>query len=163
MALAISPTTEETYRRHVAAVYRFCLWRANSSHDAEDAATEVFVKLMAGKAKNVESERLLGWLLRVADNECKMLARRRHRRAEVPLEQAPEIGRIDQQPWISPHVCRAVNSLRPMPKRVVFLKAVEEMSFKKIAAVLSITEGAAKMIFYRAIKRLAKILGDEWL
>lgn len=163
MALAIKPSTEETYRRHVAAVHKFCLWRTNSSYDAEDAALEVFVKVAAGKAKNVDTERMLGWLLKVADNECKDIARRRRRRAEAPLEFAAELAHLDGQPWISPDICRAVNRLKPVPRRIVFLKAVEDMSFKEIAAAASITEGAAKMVFYRAIKRLAKILGDDAL
>ena len=142
-------------------IYRFCLWRTSSHHDAEDATTVVFVKLLNGKAEGVDPQRLLGWLIRVADNECKMLLRKKKRRSEIGLENWKEpVDRNDHDPWISPSICAAVNGLRPTPKRVLFLKAVEGLTFKETAAVLGLSEGATKMVFYRAIKRLAKILDD---
>ena len=151
---------ESVYRRHMRSIYRFCLWRTNSPHDAEDATTEVFLKLLAGKANKVSPERLMAWLIKVADNECKMIFRSRRRRAETALEQGADIAGIDAHPWISPEICRAVNNLRPTQKTVLFLKAVEQLTFKEIAEILGVTEGSVKMAFYRAIKRLSGILKE---
>ncbi len=161
MATALAELAESIYRRHMRAIYRFCLWRTNSAHDAEDLTTEVFVKLLSGKADKVAPERLMGWLLKVADNECKMLWRRRGRRPETALDQGVGVGAPDSRPWISPEICLAVSGLKPRQKTVLFLKAVERFPFKEIARALGITEGAAKMAFYRATQNLAHVLKEE--
>ena len=161
LATAIYAKVETIYREQAATIFRFCLWRTNSRQDAEDAATEVFVKVLQGKADGVAPERLIGWLIKTADNECKMLYRRRRRRREVDLKHGLEIAHLDSRPWVSPDICRAINQMRPIAKRVFFLKAVEGMLFKEIAAALNISEGAAKMTFYRAVKRLAKVLVER--
>lgn len=148
---------EHTYRRYVRTIYRFCLYRTNSSHDAEDVTTEVFIKLLAGKADGVADGRLPAWLFKVAENECRALHRRRRRRHEVALDEIEPLA-VDGTPWASPHLCAAINRLKPLARQVLFLKAVEDLTFRQTASLLGVSEGAAKMAFYRGVKRLARTL-----
>jgi RNA polymerase sigma factor (sigma-70 family) len=159
LAATLACTAEATYRRHIRTIFRFCVWRTGSSYDGEDAATEVFVKFLDGKAAAVPSERLIGWLLKVADNECKMMLRQRRRRGEVGLEPGREAS-AGVDPWVSMDLRRAMERLKARPRRAVFLKAVEGLTFYEIAKSLGVTEGAAKMMFYRAIKVLNRYLSD---
>lgn len=141
-------------------IYRFCAWRTGTSHDAEDAATEVFIKILVGKADAVAPDRLTGWLLKVAENECKMILRKRRRRREVDLEEGLEVAHSGREPWVSVDLHRALDRLKARQKQILFLKAVEDLTFPEIAKALGTTEGAVKMMFYRAIKTLENFLSD---
>lgn len=161
MAAMQERQAESIYQEHVKVVYRFCLWRLNSHHDAEDVATDVFVKVLDGKANGIPPENLNAWLLKVAENECMTFFRKRKRKHEVCLEEGHHVAHVDYKPWFSANVCLAINQFRPAAKKVVFLKAVEQMTFKEIAAFLEISEGAAKTIFYRTIKKLATVIEEK--
>jgi len=60
-----------SYNRHVDTVYRVCYTYLRNAADAEDAAQNVFIKLLARPVRfeSVEHER--AWLIRVATNYCK--------------------------------------------------------------------------------------------
>lgn len=152
---------ELTYRHHVETVFRYCLFKTNSYHDAEDLTTEVFAKLLSGKANHIPEDKLIGWLFKVAENECKMFFRKQKKRQEVSLEPWEVIKVLDNYPWVEPSICQAVNKLKYIPRQVLFLKAVECHTFSEIAQILSLTEGAVKMHFYRAIKQLRTVLKNR--
>jgi DNA-directed RNA polymerase specialized sigma24 family protein len=50
--------------------------------------------------------------------------------------------------------------LNPKQQQVVYLKIVEDMSFKGVANFLGKKEGTVKMLFYRGIKGLRRILKE---
>jgi RNA polymerase sigma-70 factor (ECF subfamily) len=52
---------------------------------------------------------------------------------------------------------RAIAKLPPRQQMVVILRSFQELSFKEIAAVLNITENAAKVNFSHAVKNLREI------
>lgn len=142
------------YEQEAKAIFRYCLFRTNSYHDAEDLTVEVFVKLLRGKANHIPSKKITGWLFKVAENECKQFLRRKRAKKEVAWQEWSQQADIVQQPWLVTEVCEAVNQLKALQKQVLFLKAVESKTFSEIAQTLGISEGAAKMAFYRAVKSL---------
>lgn len=58
-------------------------------------------------------------------------------------------------------IWRSLQKLKLDQQQVIYLKTVEDMSFTEVAEFLNKKEGAVKMIFYRGVKRLQKILERE--
>ena len=59
------------YRRHVAMVYQICLMLLKNVPDAEDAAQNVFRKVMEWRKPFRDPEHEKAWLIVTARNECK--------------------------------------------------------------------------------------------
>lgn len=81
----------QTYLRYGHLVVRRCRRLLRDDHAAaEDAAQEVFVRLMRYGSSFARADSKVGWLYRVADRCCLDRIARRGRRAELPLDSAPE-------------------------------------------------------------------------
>src|SRR5580658_10043185 len=78
----------EIYRLYVRRVFGLCRYMLNSRESAEDATSEVFLKLQHSIESYDSSIPFPKWLLRVAGNQCIDALRRRQRgrRAIVEVE-----------------------------------------------------------------------------
>jgi RNA polymerase sigma-70 factor, ECF subfamily len=125
------------------------------------------------------------WLRQIAEQKLVDAHRRHHRqRRSVAREQAPALPdhsamKLAQQ-LISPHaspsqmlnrrevreqVQHALESLSDSEREVVLLYHLERLTMAEVAAVLGLTEDAAKSRRRRALLRLGKLLQslkDEW-
>jgi RNA polymerase sigma-70 factor (ECF subfamily) len=76
----------EIYRRYVRRVFGLCRYMLNSRESAEDATSEVFLKLQRSIESYDGSIPFPRWLLRVAGNQCIDALRRRQRGRKVFVE-----------------------------------------------------------------------------
>src|ERR1700719_3840116 len=76
----------EIYRRHVRRVFGLCRYMLDSRESAEDATSEVFLKLQRSVKSYDGSIPFPRWLLRVAGNQCIDALRRRQRGLKVFVE-----------------------------------------------------------------------------
>jgi RNA polymerase sigma-70 factor (ECF subfamily) len=76
----------EIYRRYVRRVFGLCRYMLNSRESAEDATSEVFLKLQRSIESYDGSIPFPRWLLRVAGNQCIDALRRRQRGQKVFVE-----------------------------------------------------------------------------
>ena len=76
----------EIYRRYVRRVFGLCRYMLNSREGAEDATSEVFLKLQRSIESYDGSIPFPRWLLRVAGNQCIDALRRRQRGLKVFVE-----------------------------------------------------------------------------
>jgi RNA polymerase sigma-70 factor (ECF subfamily) len=76
----------EIYRRYVRRVFGLCRYMLDSRESAEDATSEVFLKLQRAIESYDGSIPFPKWLLRVAGNQCIDVLRRRKRRRQVIVE-----------------------------------------------------------------------------
>src|ERR1017187_8940407 len=76
----------EIYRRHVRRVFGLCRYMLDSRESAEDATSEVFLKLQRSIETYDGSIPFPRWLLRVAGNQCIDVLRRRQRGPQVIVE-----------------------------------------------------------------------------
>lgn len=147
------------YREHVNTIYRYCLFRTNSHEDAEDIAAETFTRFLK-HCQAISEERVLPWLFKVAGNLCINNGRRVDKlrplgeHLEVPQEPA-------EQPWEEAEVWQALLGLSLIKQQVVYLRIIEDMSFKDIASLLGKKDSAVKMIFYRAMKTMNQMFKEE--
>src|ERR1700745_1250742 len=76
----------EIYRRYVQRVFGLCRYMLESRESAEDATSEVFLKLRRSIEGYDGSIPFPRWLLRVAGNHCIDALRRRQRGKKVIVE-----------------------------------------------------------------------------
>src|SRR4029077_20308406 len=76
----------EIYRRYVRRVFGLCRYMLNSRESAEDATSEVFLKLQRSIESYDSSIPFPEWLLRVAGNQCIDALRRQQRGLKVFVE-----------------------------------------------------------------------------
>lgn len=149
----------DVYQTHMHSIYRYCLFRTNSYQDAEDITAEVFIRFLANQNK-IRQDYVLPWLFKVASNLCINHGRKI---AKVGLlEEWQDLTYEDKQlPWRDEEVWLALRNLHLKQQQVIYLRVIEDMSFKDIAAFLSRKEGAVKMLYYRGIKALENILKED--
>jgi RNA polymerase sigma-70 factor (ECF subfamily) len=162
---------DELYRAHQARIMRLCRLLLNDPHEAEEAAQEVFVKLVrAGKAREPNMA-WAAWLTRVAVNTCR--DRRRSRWWRWRRDEAMSIEDI-QIPSREPNpeertvgreerarIWRFFRKLSTRQQEVFVLRYIEEWSGEDVAALLGITEGAVKQHLFRAVRHLRHALGGS--
>src|SRR5438445_13797727 len=76
----------EIYRRYVRRVFGLCRYMLDSRERAEDATSEVFLKLQRSIESYDGSIPFPSWLLRVAGNQCIDALRRQRRGRQVIVE-----------------------------------------------------------------------------
>src|ERR1700737_4745292 len=76
----------EIYRRYVRRVFGLCRYILDSRESAEDATSEVFLKLQRSIESYNGSIPFPRWLLRVAGNQCIDVLRRRRRGQQMIME-----------------------------------------------------------------------------
>src|SRR5437899_7745374 len=76
----------EIYRRYVRRVFGLCRYMLDSRERAEDATSEVFLKLQRSIKSYDGSIPFPSWLLRVAGNQCIDALRRQRRGRQVIVE-----------------------------------------------------------------------------
>src|ERR1700728_2523972 len=76
----------EMYRQFAPAIFRFCRRLLPAREDAEDATTEVFMKVRQKLGTYDASRPFTAWLYRVASNHCWDLLRRRRIRQDLETE-----------------------------------------------------------------------------
>lgn len=123
-------------------VYRLALSYTRSIQEAEDVCQTVFLKLME---KTVAPGKERAWLMQVTANECRNLLRSSWWRTTADLDEtipAPPQGNVD--------VYRAVMSLPPKYRVVVYLHYYECYTTGEIAGMLKISQSAVTTRLNRA-------------
>jgi len=149
-------TFEQLYTTYFADVYRFAVWLTHDTTQAEDVASETFVKAWA-KRDRLRTETLKGYLFAIARN---IFIKDRYRSNKV--EQLPE-ELTDGSP--DPHraaaarmdLDRITRTLSKMPspdQLALVLRTEHSLPYEEIARILEISVGAARVKVHRARRRL---------
>jgi len=80
------------------------------------------------------------------------------KRKTVPLDEEHEALQYTLEVEDYRYVLRAIRTLGKDEQELIALRYWSEMTFKEIAAILDITENAAKVRHHRALRRLGQIL-----
>ena len=159
---------EALYDHYVPPIYRFIYMKVSGKEEAEDLTHEVFLSAW----QNLKRYRPRGfpfssWLYQIARN--KVIDHYRLKKPALPIEEvdvefAAAGKNLDDVIDTEIHfkkVRRALRSLTPDQQDVILMKFMEELSHREIAAALMKSEGAVRIIQYRALSELKKILADE--
>ena len=147
-----SGALEVAYAAHGASVLRYATYSAGSRQVAEDIAAEAWARYLE-RGERVPADRVEAWMIRVTRNLCAS----HHRAAARSRLLETRIAESTPEPadgWTQPDVWNQVRTLSEPERLAIYLRIVEERPFPDMARLLGKSEGAAKMTFYRALRRL---------
>lgn len=152
----------ELYERYRDAVYRYCLARTGSALDAEDLASDVFVKALRSLDRYEErGVPFVAFLYRLARNAAIDRARGRARRmppGPIPSD-LPSGQDVEGQALRGTErsiLLAALARLRETHREVMVLRFVEGYTGVEVARMLGKSEGAIRILQHRATQQLRK-------
>ena len=161
----------EIYRLYARRVFGLCRYMLDSRESAEDATSEVFLKLQRSIASYDGSTPFHRWLLRVAGNQCIDALRRRKRGRQVIVEVEGEAAVIEPaSPEPSPlgavlsgeermKVREAIARLPENYRMPLVLRYYGELSYDEIAGQLGLKRDNVAALIFRAKQELRRKLG----
>lgn len=167
---------EALYRKYVAQVYSYAYYELRDRHEAEDATERTFMAALASiggfqeravAADGEDASTFRVWLFRIARNAVAERRRRLHRRPETALDAAASlVDPVDVESVAvrrdeAAAAVRAVQRLKGDRRAAVILRFVDEMTTSEIAGVLGRSEGAVRVLIHRALRSVARDLGDR--
>jgi len=152
--------------RHQGEVFAYLRARLLEPADAEDLCQEVFLRCCAGKARLRRAESMGGWLIGIARNVLREHVRRTKRRKEVAwtelcLEVDGERPPAGAAADALPHLPACLESLGHSARQALELKYRENKRMSVIGELLGRTEGAVKVLMYRARQALRRCLNRK--
>ena len=158
----------ELYRQYAPAIFRFCRRALPTREDAEDATTEIFVKVRQKLGMYDASRPFTAWLYKVASNHCWDTLRRRRIRQDLetgevetmPLEH-PEPSQLErlQIEHTSKEVRAALAKLPDRARMALVLRYFAEMNYDEIAETLGVRRAFVGVLLLRARHSLREALG----
>jgi RNA polymerase sigma-70 factor (ECF subfamily) len=157
----------ELYNRHVDAVYRYVYSRVENPMIAEDITAEVFVKVLeALPSYRVTGAPFRAWLYSIARARTIDFWRKRGNGRVTEITETlaadgpqPEEAAAQQARWET--VISKLPELTEDQHQVILLRFTEAMSLKETARMMGKTVGAVKLLQYRALASLARLLKES--
>lgn len=163
----------EIYRRYVPRVFGLCLYILESRERAEDATSDVFLKLQRSIENYDGSIPFPRWLLRVASNKCIDVLRRQQRgrrvivevddaamvleaRSSEPSPLAAVIGKEEKA-----QVRDAIARLPVNYRLPLVLRYYSELSYDEIAQQLGLQRNYVAALIFRAKHELRRKLASR--
>ena len=159
----------EIHRRYVRRVFGLCRYMLDSRENAEDATSEVFLKLQRSIESYDGSIPFPRWLLRVAGNHCIDVLRHRRRGQKVIVEVEDEatVEATSSEPSPLGNVIRmeekaqlqAAIARLPENHRVpLVLRYYTELSYDEIGQQLGLQRNNVAALIFRAKQELRRKL-----
>ena len=156
------------YDHYLPQIYRFILFKVNRKAEAEDIAHEVFLSAW----KNMPNYRQKGfpfssWLYQIARNAVIDFYRTSKNHVQIELVSEENLQNIPSSSeelnlaLEMEKVKKCISKLRPDYQDLILMRFLEEMPNNEIALILNKSEGAIRLMQYRAIKDLKEIYNSE--
>lgn len=159
----------ELYGQYAPAIFRFCRRALPTREDAEDATTEIFMKVRQKLGTYDASRPFTAWLYKVASNHCWDLLRRRRIRQDLetgdletlPLEH-PDPDQLEQlqTEHDSKHVRAGLAKMPDRARMALVLRYYSDMSYDEIADTLGVRRAFVGVLLLRARHQLRDILAE---
>jgi RNA polymerase sigma-70 factor, ECF subfamily len=141
-------TFEELYRSHFPEVRRFALYLTGNFAEADDIASETFVRAWAADAP-LKAHSLSAYLFSIARN----LHRRSRRRAAFQAEAPDELPGLERELAGRSELAAMLARLQVLPetdRAALLMRAFHDLPYEEIAAGLGISVASAKVKVHRA-------------
>jgi RNA polymerase sigma-70 factor, ECF subfamily len=161
----------EIYRLYARRVFGLCRYMLDSRESAEDATSEVFLKLQRSIESYDGSTLFHRWLLRVTANQCIDALRSRKRSRQVIVEAEEGVAVIEAvSPEPSPLAAvlsteertKVRDAIARLPENYrvpLVLRYYGELSYDEIAQQLGLKRDYAAALLFRAKQELRRKLG----
>jgi len=166
----IDYSLESIYHKYHKNVYNYIAFRINNHHDAEELASDVFVKAIQRLDTYNHAFPMEAWLIGIAKNTVTDYLRKTMRRKFLPIDNIVELISNDKQPEEvvvineeSKKLMSAMVRLRDKERQILSLKFATELKHSEIAEMLKISESHVGVTAHRAINKLKKFMEEEAL
>ena len=169
--LALHPRTREEGFRLLVVTYQERLYqlirRQLPSHDdADDVLQNTYMKVFRHLGSFEGKSSLFTWLYRIAQNEVHNQLNRSSKLKVVDMSEKAEVkaqAQVKAEEYVNMDnlnawVERAVAELPERQQMVFRMRYYDELSYKEIAEILQLTEGALKASFHHAVKKIEEQL-----
>jgi RNA polymerase sigma-70 factor, ECF subfamily len=162
---------DQLVRRHQRALFALCIRYVHDADEAADLVQRAFVRAMTKLGELREAGSFRSWILRIGAhlslNHIRDNARFVADDDAVERPADPERGstplaleRLESAEQAAA-LRAAVGQLPTKQRMTLELRIYEDLSFREIAAALEISEGAAKVNFHYAVRKLRAVLGPN--
>lgn len=160
---------EEIMKRYQRLVYAACLTYAGTSEDALDMTQEVFVKVYENLGSFRGTGTFRAWLLRIVHNDGLNWIRRCARRGdhcELTPANSPQLDPAQDSDLLQEQtrdmLREAMVHLNPRQRQAVMLRYFESTSIGEIASILGCTDGTAKNVLFRGLRKIRDHIVPQW-
>jgi len=158
----------ELYLTYFPRVYRYILARTGNSHDAEDLAEEVFMRMLEAIERFQWREApFSAWLFRIAHNAVISQRRRETSRGKssplndsLPVDAAGPDELVENRVALN-EVMAAAQKLPDAQRQVIGLRFGAGLSVAETAQAMGKGEGNVKVIQHKAIVKLREMMGQS--
>jgi RNA polymerase sigma factor (sigma-70 family) len=158
------------YERYARQLQGFCRARLSSREEAEDAVQHTFLNAYRSLRSGTRPRAEAAWMFAIAANVCRERRRSAWRRSRVEVVSDDGLVGDCAAPERSHEeltgVADALAELTPNQRRAILMREWQGLSYREIAAELSLTEGAVETLLFRARRSLADKLdrsrGHVW-
>lgn len=156
----------DIYALYFASIYRYIRLRVENTNEAEDLASEVFVKLVkALRGVNAPRSSLRGWLFQVARNQIADHHGKEKRMTMTTLDEWIADGGddLELQFMRSLDLQRARQGLSQLTSEqqdVLIFRFGQGLSLQETAQLMGKNTNTIKQLQFRAVSTLRRILGE---
>jgi RNA polymerase sigma-70 factor (ECF subfamily) len=146
-------------------LYRFIYYRTNNETEAEDLTGDVMLKI--AKALPRQRGNFNGWIYRIARNTVIDFYRKKSVRKgkmsvqEMPGELPDDSKDFTEQILNEDALKKAMKILTERQKEVILLKFIEGYKNGEIAKIIGASEGAVKLLQFRALKKMREYFEED--
>lgn len=156
----------EIYDCYFDPIYRYVFFRVNNE-EADDIVETVFIKAWVNLPKYEKRDVSFGaWLFRIAHNA--VIDHRRKHRSILPIDPQIEDNSAKAAPkqqtqksMMAEKLRAEIKNLKEPYRQVVTLKFLTGLSNSEIAEILGEREGNVRVIQFRALKELKRLLSEK--
>ena len=154
---------QDLYESYATQVYRFALWLAGDSSEAEDITSETFIRAWVHNS-TIRTETLKAYLFTIARNVY--LERQRKRKRQVAFDDvypdpAPKPDKVVESQLELQRVQSVLQALPEIDRTAFVLRVQRELPYAEIARVLGLSLTATKVKVHRVRKKLIAACADE--
>ena len=158
---------ERIVMEHRRAVYSMARRLLSSHDDADEASQQTFVRAWRGRSRFRGEASIRTWLIGIALNVARSM-RGRTRGGEVETEYLEQLAdrsegadqRLRREESRS-RVRQVVAKLPPRQREVVTLKVFSELTYREVAGMMELSEGAVKAHLHQAVANLRRALIED--
>ena len=165
IAVEANYSLESIYHRYHKNVYNYIAFRINNHYDAEELASEVFIKAMQGWESYNHAFPMEAWLIGIAKNTVTDYLRKTMRRQSLPIDSVVDLISSDRQPEEvvvineeSRRLMLALAKLRDKERQIISMKFATELRHSEIAKILKISESHVGVVVHRAMNKLKRFM-----
>lgn len=157
---------EEAYQQYGEAIYRFLYWQTKDLILSQDLTSATFERAWRAR-DSFKGGSVQAWLYRIARN---LLTDHWRKKKELFMDDIPGLTErledksksydFDQEKLLL-EMSKALDQLSAELRAIVVLRFIEGMSAKEVGEILNISEGNVRIMQFRALHKMRKLINYE--